>query len=513
MTDIARRLRAAGPWGGAALALLCGGVLALAQPPLSWAWTLFLGLPPLLWLLEGAARARGAFLRGWAAGVGFFALGLFWIVEPFQVDPETFGWMAPFALVGMAGGLALFWGTAFALARATRLIGAPLAVALACLLGLAEVARSYVLTGFPWALSAYAWIETPVAQTLALVGPFGLSALTLVAGLLPGARLGRFGRAGSVGLAAALVAAGWGWGAWRLAQPLPPRDEPVLVRIVQPNAEQRLKWRPEMQTLFFERQLAATRADPRPDIVIWPETAVPFVLDYAPTAQMEIALAARGAPVILGIERIETGEDGDRWFNSLAVLGPDSLPLAIYDKHHLVPFGEYVPLGGLLARLGPQVATLTTRGFSAGPGPTRISVPGIPPFLPLICYEAVFPQAMRPPEGRPDWLAQVTNDAWFGELSGPYQHLAQARARAIEQGLPLARSANTGISAMIDPFGRIEAQLPLGEAGHIDVALPVTLDATVYSRFGNLPPILTMLFVLGLTVYNFRSSLRLRTPR
>ncbi|PJN95881.1 hypothetical protein CNY89_05885 [Amaricoccus sp. HAR-UPW-R2A-40] len=140
-------------------------------------------------------------------------------------------------------------------------------------------------------------------------------------------------------------------------------------------------------------------------------------------------MAARGAPVILGIERIDAGEDGDRWFNSLAVLGPDSLPLAIYDKHRLVPFGEYVPLGGLLARLGPQVATLTTRGFTPGPGPTRISVPGVPPFLPLICYEAVFPQAMWPPEGRSDWLVQVTNDAWFGELSGPYQHLAQARPR------------------------------------------------------------------------------------
>lgn len=513
MTAPTRRPRAAGPWGGPVLALSCGCLLALAQPPLSWAWALFLGLPPLLWLLEGAARGRGAFLRGWAAGVGFFGLGLFWIVEPFQVDPETFGWMAPFALVGMAGGLALFWGAGFALARATRLTGAPLAVALACVLGLLEVARSYVLTGFPWALTAYAWIETPAIQALALVGPFGLSALALIAGLLPGAKLGRFGRAGSCALAAALVAAGWGWGAWRLAQPVTPRAESLLVRLVQPNAEQRLKWRPDMQTLFFERQLAATRADPRPDVVIWPETAVPFVLDYAPYAQAEIAAAARGAPVILGVERIEAGGTGERWFNSLAVLGPGGAPLAIYDKHHLVPFGEYVPLGGLLARLGPRVATLTTRGFTPGPGPARISVPGVPPFLPLICYEAIFPQAMRPPGGRPDWLVQVTNDAWFGDLSGPYQHLAQARARAIEQGLPLARSANTGVSAMIDPHGRIVARLPLGEAGHVDATLPATLPATVYSQIGDLPPIIAILIALGLTVYNFRRSVRDRPPR
>ena len=517
MDALARRLRGAGPWRAALVAIPSGMVLALAQAPFSLFWTPFLALPPLLWLLEGARTRRGAFLRGWAAGVGFFGLALCWIVEPFLVDAEIFGWMAPFALVGMAGGLALFWGAAFGLAftlgRAARFGGARLALALALLLSLAEMARAFVLTGFPWALPAYGWIGTPVAQVLALVGPYGLSALTLVAALLPGAPLGRFGWRGSTAVAAALVALGWGWGAWRLAQPLPLRDPALLVRLVQPDAEQRLKWRPEMQALFLERQLAATRAEPRPDVVIWPETAIPYPLDYAPDLQAEIAAAARGAPVILGVERIETGETGDRWFNALAVLGPGGAALAVYDKHHLVPFGEYIPQADLLARLGPRVATLTSRGFTPGAGPHLVAAAGLPPFLPLICYEAVFPQAMRAPEGRANWLVQITNDGWFGEFSGPFQHLAQARARAIEQGLPLARAANTGISAMIDPKGRVVSQLTLGQAGHLDVPLPSALEATIYARIGDRVSLVAILVALGLTVYNFSSSFRLRLPR
>lgn len=513
MAALPRLLREAGPWRAALVALVCGQALALAQAPFSLFWTPFLALPPLLWLFEGARTRRGAFLRGWAAGVGFFGLALCWIVEPFLVDPETFGWMAPFALVGMAGGLALFWGGAFALAHAAGLAGARRALALALLLALAEIARSFVLTGFPWALPAYGWIGTPVGQVLALVGPYGLSALTLVAALLPGAPLGRFGWRGSAVVAATLVALGWGWGAWRLAQPLPSRDPPLVVRLVQPDAEQRLKWRPEMQALFLERQLAATRADPRPDVVIWPETAIPYPLGYAPDLQAEIAAAARGASVILGVERIETGETGDRWYNALAVLGPGGAALAVYDKHHLVPFGEYIPQADLLARLGPQVATLTSRGFTPGAGPHLVEAAGLPPFLPLICYEAVFPQGMRAPEGRPGWLVQITNDGWFGEFSGPFQHLAQARARAIEQGLPLARAANTGVSAMIDPKGRVVAQLTLGQAGHLDAALPPALDATIYARIGDKPSLVAILFVLGLTVYNFISSFRHRLPR
>jgi apolipoprotein N-acyltransferase len=373
---------------------------------------------------------------------------------------------------------------------------------LAALWSLSEYARGQVPTGFPWGLVGYAWVETPVIQTAALFGPHMLGLLTLTAGLLPGLGTWR-----GVVVAAALVAAGWGFGTWRLAQPVPERAEPLVVRLVQPNARQELKWQPGMEQEFYNRHISMTRspADPRPDVTIWSETAVPFVLGQAPDLLEESAGAAGPeSRLILGIRRVEAGESGERWFNSLAVLNSDGAAAAVYDKHHLVPFGEYIPFAGQVARLGlPGLETLTGSGFSAGDGPHLVSAPGVPPFLPLICYEAIFPAGLRAPEGRAEWLVQVTNDAWFGEASGPYQHFAQARVRAIEQGLPLARVANTGISAMVDPYGRVVASLGLGEAGYIDAVLPGALPPTPYVRFGDVPAVTVMLCFLGLTASIF----------
>jgi apolipoprotein N-acyltransferase len=232
-------------------------------------------------------------------------------------------------------------------------------------------------------------------------------------------------------------------------------------------------------------------------VVIWSETAVPFVLGQAPELQAESAAAALPGTLVLGIRRTE----GGAWYNSLAALAPDGTVVAVYDKHHLVPFGEYIPLAGWLARL--PLETLTQAGFSAGPGPRLLAAPGVPPFLPLICYEAIFPGGLSAPEGRPEWLVQVTNDAWFGTASGPYQHFAQARVRAIEQGLPLARAANTGISAMVDPFGRVLARLDLGETGYVDALLPGDLPPTWYSRIGDLPGLTAVGIIFGLTLANF----------
>ena len=489
-----------------ALAGVLGAALAAAQPPVSVPLALFLALPPLFWLLAGCAGARGGFGVGWAAGTGYFAAALFWIVEPFQVNAAAHGWMAPFALAGLAGGLALFWGLAFALAAALGPIGWRGAVALACLWTLAELARSTLLTGFPWALVGYAWVETPVIQSASAIGVHGLGFLTLLAALLPAAGLPRLGRAGAIAAALALVALGWGHGALRLAKPVPERPEPYVVRLVQPNAPQHLKWRADMQALFYERHLAFSAAAGDPDVVVWSETAVPFVLGYADTYLEEIAATA-GAPVITGIQRLEVVADAERWFNSLAVIGDGGEVQAVYDKQHLVPFGEDIPLNGLVARLGlPGLEPLTRGGFTPGEGPQVVSAPGVPPLLPLICYEAIFPHELRAPEGRPEWLVQITNDAWFGTLSGPYQHFAQNRVRAIEQGLPLARAANTGISGMVDPYGRVTASIALGEAGYVDAVLPGGLPPTVYSRIGDVPVILAILLIFGLTVVNFFSG-------
>lgn len=484
------------------VAALAGALMALAQPPVSWPVVLFVALPVLMWLVDGTAGLGAAFRVGWAAGAGHFAAALFWIVSPFMVQPEVFGWMAPFALAGMAGGLALFWGVAFALTRRWWRPGVWRVLALAAFWTLAEYARSHVLTGFPWGLVAYAWVETPVMQAAALVGPHGLGLVTLVAGLLPAVGGWR-----PVAVAAALVAAGLGWGAWRLAQPLPERAAPVLVRLVQPDADQALKWDPEMAAVFRARLLtfSAEPADPAPDVTIWPETAVPWILRHAPEEQAEAAASVGPeGRLILGVMRLDRTAEADFWFNSLAVLAPDGAIEAVYDKHHLVPFGEYIPQARRIAKLGlPGLETMTGGGFTPGPGPRLISVPGLPPFLPLICYEAIFPHGLRAPEGRPEWLVQVTNDAWFGTVSGPYQHLAQARARAIEQGLPLARVANTGISAMVDPKGRVIARIGLGDAGYLDVTLPAALSPTLYAVYGDVPLLVMIATILGLTLINF----------
>lgn len=503
---IARGLPALRGWRRAGAALCAGVGLAGAQPPLSWFPLIFLALPVILWLMDGTRRAAGAFALGWSVGVGFFGAGLFWIVEPFMVEPEVFGWLAPIALVGMAGGMALFWGAAFAAARRFWHPGWSRAILLAAVWGFVEFTRGHVLTGFPWALQAYAWIDTPVAQVLALTGPYGLTFLTLCAGLTLG-----LARPRAIVAAGLLVALGWGFGAWRLSTPAPIRADPVQVRIVQPNMPQNEKWLPDREETFFRRHLAlsAEPADPMPDVTIWSETAVAFVLDDDPAAQA--AAAASVGPdgrLLLGIRRAEPRAGGWDWFNSFAALGPDGAAGGVYDKVRLVPFGEYIPLKDLAARLGiPALTTLTRGGFTPGPGPRVISVPGVPAFLPLICYEAIFPEAARASGARPEWLIQVTNDAWFGEISGPYQHLAQARARAIEQGLPLARAANTGVSAMIDPRGEMVAELELGAQGTVDAALPGALPKTTYARTGDGLSVLLMVSIFVLTATVFRDGI------
>ena len=506
MPAVAARLASLAGWRRAAAALAAGAATALAQPPVSQPAVLFLALPALFWLLAGAPGPRAGFGLGWLAGLGHFAAALFWIVEPFLVQPEVHGWMAPFALAGMAGGLALFWAAPFALARCWP-AGLGRLLALTALWTLSDYLRSHLFGGFPWGLVGYAWVETPVIQTAAVFGPHLLGLLTLVAALLPALR----GPAALV-VAGLLVGLGWGAGAWRLAQPVPERDPPFVVRLVQPDADQREKWRPGMEQLFYERHLALTAAPDgaAPDATIWSETAVPFLLGRDRALLAESASAAAPGRLILGIRRM--GADG-RWYNSLAVLGPDGGTAAVYDKHRLVPFGEYVPFRSLLGRLGlPALTTLTESGFSAGPGPAVIAVEGVPPFLPLICYEAIFPHGLRTAE-RPEWLVQVTNDAWFGTASGPYQHLAQARVRAIEQGLPLARAANTGISAMIDPHGRIVASLGIGETGHVDATLPGALSITGYARFGDTPALIVSLGLLVLTFTSLLSGSFRELPR
>jgi apolipoprotein N-acyltransferase len=319
-------------------------------------------------------------------------------------------------------------------------------------------------------------------QLAALTGPVGLT----LAALIPAALAARLTPPGLV--AAGLVVAGtFGAGLWLAAAPLPPARD-LFVRLVQPNVAQSLKWDSATAAATFDRLLAVTGAapapgGPKPDLIVWPETALPYLYDGDGPLIRSVAEAAGGARLLVGAIRI----DGFRAYNALIDLLPDGTIGAIYDKHHLVPFGEYLPLPWLMDRIGLEAMTARAGyGYSAGPGPRLLDLGRLGQVLPLICYEAIFPQDLRSPE-RPDWLLQVTNDAWFGTFSGPYQHFAQARLRAVETGLPMVRVANTGISGVIDARGGVVAQLALGQGGHLDVALPAALPGTLYARTGDLP--------------------------
>ncbi len=478
---------AAGRRAGNGLCLALGALMATGQAPLGWAWVSLAALAVAFLLASRTARWQIAIWRGWFLGSAYFAGALFWIVEPFLVDAARDGWMAPFALALLAGGLATLWAAAFGLAARLGRTPAQRAGWLVATLGGAEILRSFIFTGFPWVLIGHIWIGTPVMQAAALIGAHGLTLLTLVAAVMPSI----LGPGRGLVAALALMALPVGYGLWRA--PTGPADlaePPVTVRLVQPNAEQRLKWDPEMIPVFHERLLELTAqapapGAPRPDVVIWPETAIPWLLEDAADILAEIAAAGQGAQVVLGLQR---RDPEGAWFNTLVVLGPDGGVAASYDKHHLVPFGEYMPLMHVFAQLGIfGLASNETGGYTAGPGPHLIDLGQAGRILPLICYEAIFPNDIALVEGRAGWMVQITNDGWFGQLSGPWQHFALARLRAVEQGLPMMRAANTGISAAIDPFGRVIASLPLGEAGFLDANLPAPLPLTPYARHGDWP--------------------------
>jgi len=355
--------------------------------------------------------------------------------------------------------------------------------------------RQALFTGFPWAQPGHVLIDTAVLHWAAWLGSPGLTAL--VASLA--AALWYTVTARHVPSVLVLVFAAFLWplGAWMTPDASAGPDASI-VRLVQPNAPQHEKWDSDKVHVFYERQLAFTAAGDgaRPDLVVWPETAIQVWLGNAGPALAEISGAAAGAPVVLGLQRI----DGKKFFNSLVHVKDDGEVAAVYDKHHLVPFGEFMPFGNLLAEWGIHgLASNAGQGYSAGPGAQVIDMGDLGKALPLICYEGVFARDLRAAPERADFLLLITNDAWFGKISGPYQHLDQARLRSAEMGLPMIRVANTGISAMIDATGRVTDSIPMGQADWRDAALPPALPPTLYARLGDAPMLVVF---LGLMVFS-----------
>jgi apolipoprotein N-acyltransferase len=482
-------------WPGR-LALCCGvgAMSALGQAPWGlWPLTIF-GMAAFYGLYRQAQGWRGAAVLGWMVGTGHFLLAFHWITEPFMVDAARHGWMAPFALLGLAAGMALYWGGALAWARA-RGGGAAAFVAG---LGLAEIARGWLFTGFPWAQAGHALIDTPLLHWASWLGAPGLLVIVLGAGVALWHAVA--GRRGPGALALGGLAALWPLGA-ALTPEAGAEAGARVVRLIQPNAAQHEKWDPDKVQLFFDRQRAFTAAGAVPDLVVWPETAVPVWLENAGETLGAVAASARGAPVVLGIQRSE----GRRIFNSLAVIEPGGVVSEVYDKHHLVPFGEFMPFGDFLGSLGIYgLASNEGQGYSSGPGARLLDLGPLGRALPLICYESVFARDLRAAPGRADMILLITNDAWFGKVSGPYQHLAQARLRSAEMGLPMIRVANTGVSAMIDATGKLTEWVPLGEAGWRDAALPPPLPETVYARHGDAPMLVFLGVLLALSLWRNR---------
>src|SRR5260221_8358900 len=486
------------------------------------AWpVLFVSFPIAVWLIDGAAagKRRGvpaAAMSGFWFGLGYFVPGLYWIGNAFLVDASTFAWLIPFAALGLPAYLALFTALGFALARLMWTRDTSRLLALAIGLTISEWLRGHLLSGFPWNAFGYALSEPlALAQTASLIGLWGMTFLSVAifaspAVLIDGSSRGR--KPWIAPVAALLLLGAMGiFGVVRLTL-LPTTMTKVKLRIMQPNLQQDVRFNYSAKAEVMQKYLTLSDRASGPQstgvrdaqILIWPESAFPFFLTREADAMAQIAdLLPNGTILITGSVRapdLPPGVQVTRAYNSVYVIDHDGSVLSIYDKLHLVPFGEYLPFQDWMEKLGFVQLTKVQGGFIPGARRRTMEIPNAPGALPLICYEAIFPGDIATRDDRPGWIVNLTNDGWFGISTGPYQHLQQARLRAIEEGLPVVRAANTGISAVIDPTGRIVARLGPGVEGGLDSSLPAAIAPTIYARSGDIPPAMmvgaALLFVI-----------------
>ncbi|MBM3576760.1 MAG: apolipoprotein N-acyltransferase [Alphaproteobacteria bacterium] len=509
-SSLPQRIVLARGWTRRAISFCAGAAGALALAPFDFIPAMFAPLTVAVWLIDGAAEGENsnrfalapilsAAGAGWWLGFGYFVAGLWWMGAAMLVEADQFAWALPLAVFGLPAVLALFPAAGFAAARLLWSTGGARIFALAAGLGAAEWLRGHLFTGFPWNDFGMALAGAgPMAQTASLVGLYGLDILAIVIFAAPATLIDRrprgAGRINGTMLGATVLAMLMlAYGAFRLSANQTEFVEGVTLRLMQPNLPQDAKFRPENGEWILRRYLALSEgaAEARPSglagvtHLIWPESAFPYVLSNHPEALAAIARALKGGVLLTGAARAE-GEGGGRRgriFNSIEALQGETI-LAFYDKVHLVPFGEYLPLEELLRPLG--INHLVPGIWDRGAGPRLLAAPGLPPIAPLICYEAIFSGETIQPDAaeRPRLFLNVTNDGWFGHTTGPYQHLAQARLRAIEEGLPMIRVANTGVSAIIDAYGRILQSLPLGQEGVIDGRLPKEAASTAFALYG-----------------------------
>lgn len=480
-------------WGAqrAAVAFVAGGLGALAHAPFDFPAIGFVSFPVLVWLLDGAAgdvasgrlrKLRPFFLTGWWFGFGYFLAGLWWVGNAMLVDLQKYAWALPVSVLLLPAGLALFYGAAAALARLLWDDGIGRIAALAAAFAVMEWLRSFVLTGFPWNAVGYAAMPVPfLMQSVTMVGMVGMNALAVFAFSLPALFAARSSRFAAAGALAILLVAHAGFGLARVALAPAPGGETLSVRLVQPSIDQSRKWdrsvRDEIFATYLEMSARPPEKGARPQLILWPETSVPFIFQQRPDALAALDdLVGDGQTLLAGAVRLEGDRPSDpsaRFYNSVVAVNSSGILFDAVDKVHLVPLGEFVPFADLLSRFGITKLVELPGGFSAGGKRHSIEVaPGIRA-VPYVCYEVIFPGLVAADAGDADLIVNVTNDAWFGNSPGPYQHLRQAQLRAVEAGRPLLRAANNGISAVVDPYGRVLDALELDGVGLLDASLPL----------------------------------------
>ena len=506
-------------WRRRFIASTAGAVSALAMAPFNVWPVLFLTFPVLVFLIDGiASRGWNGLVAaadiGWWFGFGYFLAGLYWLGYAFLVDAATFGWLLPFAVIGLPAILAIYTAAGVALARLLWQRGAVRILALAVCLTATEWLRGHAFTGFPWNAFGYAFTAPlALAQAASVLGLWGLTFIAIAVTASPATLFDQNAKKRRpllpLTLAVLTLAALGSVGAVRLAR-IPTRlVEGVHLRIMQPNLQQDVRFNYAAKQEVVDRYLTLS-ARPGLDQVthlIWPESPFPFFLTREADAFARIAQALPPNTLLFtGAMRLADPDNPAQSgvYNSIYVIDHQGAIRAVYDKVHLVPFGEYLPFEEILERIGLQTLTEQRGGFLAGDRQRPVTLPGAPSVLPLICYEIIFPGELSAGESRansrPGWIVNVTNDGWFGNSSGPYQHLQQARVTAVEEGLPVVRAANTGISAVIDPLGRIVASLPLASEGVLDAPLPRSIGAPIYARFGDLPAAVLILIACVISV-------------
>ena len=477
-------------WQRYGLACFAGLASTFAMPPVYAVPLLFVTFPLLIWLTESSKTWMASFAAGWWFGVGHFAAGVYWVGNALEIVGVPPMLAAPLPLV-----LALFSAAACAAYWLLQKGGNQRLLFFAVSWTVFEWLRGHLFTGLPWNLTGYVWgFSDSISQVAAYVGPYGLSLVTVAAvcapALIKERPIGALSTWRPVIAAVLAIATLWVAGTVRLMGATEGIVPGVNLRIVQANISQRDKWKRDQLVENFVAHMTLSE-EPGQEAVtafIWPETAVPYFLDERPAHTVMIGrLLAKDGAIITGALRRDRDADGfPRYYNNLTVIAGSGAIVGSYDKMHLVPFGEYVPLRPLLTALGVEKIVDGAGDYSSGVQQKTIELPGaLPPVAPLICYEVIFPGAVIGEGVRPKWLLNLTNDAWYGVTAGPHQHFASARFRAIEQGLPVVRAAGTGISGIIDSYGRVKAKLGLGKRGVLDGHLPVDAPPPPYSLFGD----------------------------